>query len=196
MHYGAKNAGQKLDGKIQSQNQMHNLLHWGDQLNLTPVVCLGIVSVALFLVRLLTVWFLERIYSRDLLTKLQSQSESDTEVSECLSKLFPIFCGRNSVFPLFVSRLYTLAAAAFIGVTIWGLISTAWWMFLLALLTWYFIHLPFRDIMLSSRVVGEIWRYYVIILSTSADVEALKKGGLTSEQENEIKSHLGIGWRE
>jgi hypothetical protein len=66
-------------------------------------------------------------------------------------------------------------------------------MFLLALLTWYFIHLPFRNIMLSSRVVGEIWRYYVIILSNSANVEALKKGGLTPEQENEIKSQLGIG---
>jgi hypothetical protein len=172
---------------------MHNLLYWGDQLNWTPVVCLGIASAALFLVRLLTIWFLTKIYSRELLAKLLSQSASDAEVSEYLGKLFSIFCGRNSVFPLFVSRLYTLAAAAFIGVTIWGLISTAWWMFLLALLTWYFIHLPFRNIMLSSRVVGEIWRYYVIILSTSADVEALKKGGLTPEQEKEIKSHLGIG---
>jgi hypothetical protein len=172
---------------------MHNLLHWGDQLNWTPVVCLGIASAALFLVRLLTIWFLTKIYSRELLAKLLSQSASDAEVSEYLGKLFYIFCGRNSVFPFFVSRLYTLAAAAFIGVTIWGLISTAWWMFLLALLTWYFIHLPFRNIMLSSRVVGEIWRYYVIILSNSANVEALKKGGLTPEQENEIKSQLGIG---
>ncbi|MGO8836439.1 MAG: hypothetical protein ACLQAH_05770 [Limisphaerales bacterium] len=172
---------------------MHYLLHWGDQLNWMPVIFLGIASVALFLVRLITVWLLTRIYTLELLTKLQSQSESDTEVSECLGKLFSIFCGRNSVLPLFVSRLYVLAAGAFIGITVWGLISTAWWMFLLALLTWYIIHLPFRDIMLSSRVVGEIWRYYVIILSTSADVEALKKGGLTPEQEKEIKIHLGIG---
>jgi len=172
---------------------MHNLLYWGDQLNLTPVLYLGIASVPLFLVRLLTVWFLTRIYTRALLTKLLSESTSDTEISETIVELISRFCGRNSVTPIFVSRLYYLAAVAFIGVTIWGLVSTAWWMFPLGILTWYFIHLPFRNIMLSARVVTEIWRYWVAILSTTVDVEALKKDGLTPEQEKEIKSHLGIG---
>jgi len=171
---------------------MHSLLHWGDQIDWTPVLYLGIASVPLFLVRLLTVWFLTRIYTRALLTKLRSQSASDAEISESFVELIYKFCGRNSVTPIFVSRLYYLTAGAFIGVTIWGVVSTAWWMFPLGILTWYFVHLPFRNIMLSARVVTEIWRYWVAVLSTTVDVEAIRKDGLTPEQEKEIKSHLGI----
>lgn len=163
-----------------------------------PVVFLGIASVALFLVRLLTVWFVTQIYTRELLSKmrLDSESVSEAESNEVLSKLNSIITARISdgkpMFPTFVSKLYKLTAAAFIIVTIWRLFSTAWWMFLLALLTWYFVHLPFRDVSLSCREISQIWLSILTVGSVSADFEALKKGGLTFEQEKEIKSRLGI----
>ena len=105
---------------------MHNMFHWGDQLNWTPIVWPGIASVVLFLARLLTVWLLIRIDTRKLLAKLQSETASDAENSESLAELLSIFAKRKSVFPAFVSRLYFLSAGAFIVITVWGLISTAW----------------------------------------------------------------------
>lgn len=96
------------------------------------------------------------------------------------------------MFPAFVSKLYKLSAAAFIIVTAWGLVSTAWWIFLLSLLTWYFIHLPFRDIMRSCSDIGKIWVSILTIASVSENVDALKKSGISSDQEKEIKNRLGI----
>jgi hypothetical protein len=161
-----------------------------------PVAYLGIAAVALFLMRLLTVWFLTRIYTRDLLLKLRSESASVAESDEIVAKLHSIISTRiftgKPMFPTFVSKLYKLAAGAFIIVTLWGLISTAWWIFLLALLTWYFIHLPYHDISLSCRDICQIWVSILTVATTSEDVEALKKGGLTFEQEKEIKKRLGI----
>ena len=171
---------------------MHGLFHWGDQFNYTPLVCLGIASAALFLVRLLTVWFLTRIYTRELLAKLRSESASDAEASESLAELYSILSSRKSVFQVFISQLYFLSAGAFILITTWGLISTAWWMFPLGLLTWFFIHLPFRDIMLASRDITQIFATLQRTASVVEDSEALLKGGLTSEQEKVIKKRLGI----
>jgi hypothetical protein len=171
---------------------MHNLFHWGDQLNWTPVVWLGIASIALFLVRLLTVWVLTRIYTRKLLAKLRSETASDAEASESLAELYSILSTRKSVFPVFLSQLYFLSAGAFIVITVWGLISTAWWMLPLGFLTWYFIHLPFRDIMLASRDMTQIFATFQRTASVVEDSEALVKGGMTLEQEKAIKKRLGI----
>jgi hypothetical protein len=171
---------------------MHNLFHWGDQLNWTPVVWLGIASVALFLVRVLTVWLLIRIYTRKFLVKLRSETASDAENSESLAVLLSIFATRKSVFPAFTSQLYFLSAGAFIVITVWGLISTAWWMLPLGFFTWYFIHLPFRDIMLASRDMAHIFATFQRTASVVEASETLLKGGLTLEQQKAIKRHLGI----
>jgi hypothetical protein len=177
---------------------MHSFLHWGEQLNWIPVAFLGIASVTLFMVRLLTVWCVTQIYSRELLSKMRQENESfsDAENGELLAKLTSIIFTRISdgktMFPAFVSKLYKLAAAAFVVAAIWGLLSTAWWIFLLALLTWYFVHLPFRDTSLSMRDISQIWLSILTVASTSADVESIKKGGLTFEQEKEMKNRLGI----
>jgi hypothetical protein len=96
------------------------------------------------------------------------------------------------VFPAFTSQLYFLSAGAFIVITVWGLISTAWWMLPLGFFTWYFIHLPFRDIMLASRDMAHIFATFQRTASVVEASETLLKGGLTLEQQKAIKRHLGI----
>jgi hypothetical protein len=41
-------------------HKMRNFLHWGDQLNWMPVICLGVASALVFLTRMLTSWIFVR----------------------------------------------------------------------------------------------------------------------------------------
>lgn len=95
-----------------------------------------------------------------------------------------IFLRKLSV-PGNVSGIYFLSGIALIASTLWGLISTAWWMLPLGFLAWYLVHIPFRDAM-------EIWASVQKGLMMSEDAEALLKGGLTAEQEKKIKKRLGV----
>jgi hypothetical protein len=142
---------------------MHNLLHWGGKLNWTPIVCLGAAAALVFVARILTVWF----YLRR------------------LNKAGELFPSQRPVVPVAVSNLYFLSGAAFIGVTVWGLVSTAWWMVLLGILTWFIIHWPFHEAMLS-------WSQFQNASLAMRDVDALSKGGLAPEQEEAIKRRLGL----
>jgi len=155
---------------------VHNLIHWGEQFNWRPIVCLGIAAVAVFGMRLLTVWF----FTRRLITTVKSTSDTEMEkmLAECLSTERPVV-------PLFVSYLYFFFGVVFLAVIVWGLISTAWWMLVLGYLLWAIVHIPFRDTMNSLAMVQRV--------STAAnDSDALLKGGLTADQEKEIKKRLGI----
>lgn len=95
-----------------------------------------------------------------------------------------IFVRKLSV-PPNVSGVYFLSGIALIISTLWGLISTAWWVLPLGFLAWYLVHIPFRDAM-------EIWASVQKGLMMSEDAEALLKGGLTADQEKKIKKRLGV----
>ena len=58
----------------------------------------------------------------------------------------------------------------------------------LGFLTWFFIHLPFRDIMLARRDMTQVFATFQRTALVAEDSEARLKGGLTLEQEKAIKN--------
>ena len=158
---------------------MHNLQHWGESLNWTPIAWLGVFALLLFCVRILTVWF----YMRRLgATFGDSPDENDGEVQ---AKAEALFLSQKQIVPPVVSSLYFLIGLAFIGITLWGLVSTAWWMIILGVLIWFVVHWPFREAMLSWSRFQNTWM-------VKQDTDALLKGDLSPEQAKAIKKRLGI----
>jgi len=58
------------------RNDMHSLLHWGDQIDWMPVAWLGVAGVLLLLGRMLVVWF----YWRRVLTKMSADSDMEAQI--------------------------------------------------------------------------------------------------------------------
>ncbi|NOS69868.1 MAG: hypothetical protein HOP33_08050 [Verrucomicrobia bacterium] len=158
---------------------MQRLLHWGDHLNWTPIVWLGPAAALLFAVRILTVWF----YARRLRQTVGDNPDENDEAR--LAKAQSLFASQMPVVPLVVSNLYFLLGLAFIGVTIWGLVSTAWWVILLGVLIWYGVHWPFRELMQSWAQFQNTWLI-------KQDADALLKGGLSPDDEKALKKRLGL----
>ena len=153
---------------------MHNLLHWGGHLNWTPIVCLALAAALVFLTRMLTVWF----YMRTLRTLAADESSE-----EAVRTLTEFYSTRKPAVPPIVSSLYFLCGIALILVTIWGLISTAWWVLPLGVLCWYLVHIPGREVM-------ESWASFQRTSTVLEDTDRLSKGGLTTEEETAIKKRL------
>ena len=138
-------------------------------------MCLGAVGLLLLLTRLLMVWF----YSRRVLTKIgDSLDEEAIEFVESFSMERPAV-------PHFATSLYYLSGVAFIIVTLWGVVSTAWWMVLVGFVAWVIIHRPFHAVMQS-------WEGFQNMTMARDDTKALLSGKLTPEQERAIKKRLGI----
>jgi hypothetical protein len=156
---------------------MHNLLHWDDKLNWMPIVCLGAAAALFSVGRILTILFYIRRL-REIVGDNFNENDDET-----LRRAKELFSSQKPVVPLAVSNLYFLSGVAFIGVAIWGLVSTAWWMALLGVLIWFIIHWPFREVMLSWSRFQNTWMI-------KQDADALLKGGLTPQQEKAIKKRL------
>jgi hypothetical protein len=92
-----------------------NLAHWGNEFNWLPVAILCAAAVAVFLARMLTVWFFTR----------------------------------RPVVPNTIPNFYFLSGVALILITLWGTIRTAWWVLPLGCLSWFIVHIPYRDAMES-----------------------------------------------
>src|SRR5437867_146178 len=101
---------------------MHSLLHWGEHLNWIPIAWLGLAAVLLFAARILTVWF----YLRRIRDTVGDRPDENDEAA--VAKAQALFSSQTPVVPLAVSNLYFLSGLAFIGLALWGLASTAWWM--------------------------------------------------------------------
>jgi hypothetical protein len=97
-----------------------------------PIVYVGVAAVLVFLTRMLTAWF----YTRALLAG--AGDESGDEAVRKLTESSAI-----------VSSLYFLSGITLILVTVWGLVSTAWWMLPFGVLSWYLVHMPYREVMES-----------------------------------------------
>jgi len=119
------------------------LLHWGDHLNWRPLAWLGAVALAMFVVRMLTVWF----YLRWLVTTVGP--DPNCPKAGAVSKAQAQLYSKSPVVPRWVSALYFLFGFALIGITLWGVVSTAWWVILLGPLVWIVVHLPLRKVTLS-----------------------------------------------
>ena len=140
---------------------------------------LGAAAAPLFAVRILTVWF----YVRQLRDTVGDNPDEDDP--QTLARAQALFSAEMPVVPLVVSNLYFLFGLAFIGVALWGLVSTAWWMILLGVIVWYVIHWPFREVMQSWARFQNTWLI-------KRDADALLKGGLSPDEEKTIKKRLGI----
>ncbi|HWB54623.1 MAG TPA: hypothetical protein VG722_10535 [Tepidisphaeraceae bacterium] len=92
---------------------------------------------------------------------------------------------RRFVVPPIISSMYFLCGVSLIVVTIWGLVSTAWWALPLGALAWYLVHAPFRNVM-------EAWASSQKGLWAIEDADKLLKGGLSPEEEQEMKRRLGL----
>src|SRR2546421_10508997 len=79
---------------------------------------------------------------------------------------------RRLVVPATVSSLYFLFGVALILITVWGSITTAWWMLPLGILCWYIVHQPFRDTM-------EAWAAFQNSTMALEDAETLLNRELT-----------------
>ena len=155
---------------------MRYLLHWGNELNWLPIIVLGIAAVAVFAMRMLTVWF----YVRN--AAPISQIESD---DEALKEIKERFTGPRQIVPASVSGLYFLTGVALILATLWGTISTAWWVLPLGCISWFIIHAPFRDVM-------ESWSSFQRAMNISEDADTLMRGGLTPEQERALRKRMRL----
>ena len=159
---------------------MQKLLHWGDKLNWTPIVVLGIAAIVLFLARMLTAWF----YMRTLQAIHRGASNEDS-IEESVARIGKFFDTRKPAVPPIVSSLYFLSGVTLIVAALWGLFGTAWWMLPLGLVCWNIVHIPYRDLM-------ESWASFQNTSWVSEDTDALLKGGLTADQEAVIKKRLGL----
>jgi hypothetical protein len=110
---------------------------------------------------MLTAWF----YTRALLARAGDESGD-----EAVRKLTESFSTQQPVVPAIVSSLYFLSGITLILVTVWGLVSTAWWMLPLGVLSWYLVHMPYREVM-------ESWASFQRALMVVEDTDALLKGG-------------------
>ncbi len=142
--------------------------------NQAPTCCLNCFHNAQ--TRMLTAWF----YTRALLARAGDESGD-----EAVRKLTESFSTQQPVVPAIVSSLYFLSGITLILVTVWGLVSTAWWMLPLGVLSWYLVHMPYREVM-------ESWASFQRALMVVEDTDALLKGGLTTEQERAIRKRLGM----
>jgi hypothetical protein len=158
---------------------MHILSHWGDEMNWKPIVWFGIAAAIVFLARMITVWF----YIRRLRETVGDDFDEDDD--EALSKAKELFSSQRPLVPVAVSSLYFLSGVAFIGTGLWGTLSTAWWVVILAILVWVIIHWPFREVMLSWSRTQNVWMI-------KQDTDALLKGDLSPEQARAIKKRLGL----
>ncbi len=113
-----------------------------ERLNWLPIAFLVGAAALLFLTRFLTVWFWLRRFRR-------AQGASDPEAEEREFEKVAAEClnPRTHPVPIFVSLLYGFAYILLAAMTIWGMVSTAWWVLLLALLFAILVHLPFRESM-------------------------------------------------
>jgi len=152
---------------------MHKLLHWGDQLNWIPVVCLVVASLFVFLTRMLTVWFFARRLSA-------VRGASEAEMARILAELLAT---RRPVVPSVVSSLYFLSGVVLIVVTLWGLVSTAWWMLPLGCLSWIIVHRPFMNEM-------QVWSQMQSTKMTLEDTDAL-----LNEANDEKKTFLVLNYK-
>jgi hypothetical protein len=155
---------------------MHNLLHWGDQVNWTPIVCLGVAGLLLLLTRLLVVWF----YTRRVLTKLGDNADVEAQMEFVKS-----FSMQKPAVPHLATNRYYLSDVVFIIVALWGAISTAWWMIPSGFIVWIIVHRPFLEVMQS-------WSQFHNVTMFKDDADALRKGGLTPEQEKAIQKRMGL----
>jgi hypothetical protein len=96
-----------------------------------------------------------------------------------------LFSPERRVVPASVSGFYFLSGVAFIGIGFWGTFCSAWWVIVAAVLVWFIIHLPFRDVMLSWSQTQNVWMI-------KQDTDALLKGDLSPEQARAIKKRLGL----
>ncbi len=90
---------------------------------------------------------------------------------------------RRLVVPATVSSLYFLFGVALILVTLWGLISTAWWMLPLGFVSWFLVHRPFRNTM-------ESWAAFQNTAMALEDAEALLNRELTPAQEKALRKRM------
>jgi hypothetical protein len=158
------------------RNDMHSLLHWGDQIDWMPVAWLGVAGVLLLLGRMLVVWF----YWRRVLTKMSDDSDMEAQIQFAES-----FSMEKPSVPHAATSFYYLSGVAFIIVTLWGIICTAWWMILVGFVAWVIIHRPFHAVMQS-------WSQFHNMTMVKDDTKALLSGKLSPEQERVIKKRLGI----
>jgi hypothetical protein len=154
-----------------------SLFYWGEHLNWKPIVWLALATVPLLTLRLLTVLF----YLRRLRKAFGGIPSKHDEAA--LAKAQVLFSSQEPVVPVTVSSLYFLVGLLFIGITLWGLISTAWWMVFLGVFIWYIVHLPFREVMLSWAQFQNVW-------TIKRDADALLKGDISPEQAEILKKRL------
>jgi hypothetical protein len=102
--------------------------------------------VLLFLTRFLTVWFWWRRLRR-------AQGGPDPEMEEREFEKITAECldPRTHPVPVYVSFLYSLAYVLLAAMTVWGTVSTAWWVLLLGALTSILVHVPFRESMAGLK---------------------------------------------
>jgi len=79
----------------------------------------------------------------------EMESEFEKITVECLNR-------RTHPVPTFVSFLYCAAYLLFAGMTVWGTVSTAWWVLLLGLLGAVLIHIPFRESMAGLNQIQRL----------------------------------------
>jgi hypothetical protein len=125
---------------------------------------------------MLTVWF----YTRTLRTLTADESSE-----EGVRRLTEFYSARKPAVPPIVSSLYFLCGIALILVTIWGLVTIAWWVLPLGVLCWYLVHIPGHEVM-------ESWASFQRTSTVLEDTDRLVKGGLTTGEETAIKKRLGL----
>ena len=129
----------------------------------------------MLLTRLLMVWF----YTRRVLAKIGDNA--DAEAMEFVES----FSMQKPAVPHFATSIYYLSGVAFIIVALWGVISTAWWIIPLGFVVWVIVHRPFFEVMQS-------WAQFQNMTMFKDDADALRRGGLTPEQEKAIKKRMGL----
>ena len=105
-------------------------------MNWTPIAIVVCAAVAVFVARMLTVWFYIRT-----LRRIEQASSDETD-----SKLQSL--PRTPVPPL-VSSLYFLCGVALIAATLWAAFTATWWAIPLGIVLWIIAHQPYRAIMQS-----------------------------------------------
>jgi hypothetical protein len=105
--------------------------------------------------------------------------------ADAAKKAEELFSSQRPIVPVAVSSFYFLSGVAFIGIGLWGTFCTAWWIFVVSILVWIIIHIPFREVMLSWSQFQNIWM-------VKRDADALLKGDLSPEQAAATKKRLGI----
>jgi hypothetical protein len=106
---------------------MQQLLHWGEHFHWIPIAWLFAAAVGMLAVRLLAA----KLFARSLVRWAKARIRGDSKAK------------MPAELPQPLTSLYFLFVIAFLGITIWGLASTAWWMIVLGFLAWIVVHLPY-----------------------------------------------------